>query len=465
MNNPNNLQQEHWGEARCNSVNVGSSCVRVNVPGEELAYLHTGTGEIVIVPPEQSGALLTEARLLNDAVAQFHSANLAVQTLDEYLRQNYNNTAERAKAERALDIALEWQDQAYQNYHDIFKGLEPLADVSSTSSHPSNGSETATGEKKKEDSLKLNGTAKKLTELVSLKGLSAEEREKKREEAKKGQTKDGTYTKNLLTAQSVSQLKELAKYPKKPTEKIIYVRRDKIHWPKMKVMENNGWKDVHTTDPKTGKKKIDQNKLKSYVADKAAKSGVSWLKKKFKENLEYSNSDTINCSVFKVFDSWNKQLHAEKKNQYDKGVIPIGIDLSASAQLMRYSYGISLDPDLEFSTRKISVRAEGHAEVNAAKGEAKLALYFPRKDGWIWQRTGKDGRLHDLIAVVCQVSVGASSVAGASIAAELSIQTSLNVVDKSPPRWKGQPGKERIQGPAAESYGTEERRRASSSGP
>ncbi|WP_438893522.1 hypothetical protein, partial [Bacillus cereus group sp. BC2] len=81
---------------------------------------------IVIVPPEQSGELLTEARLLNDAVAQFHSANLAVQTLDEYRRQNYNNPKERAKADSALGKALEWQDQAYQNYHQIFMGLEPL---------------------------------------------------------------------------------------------------------------------------------------------------------------------------------------------------------------------------------------------------------------------------------------------------------------------------------------------------
>lgn len=91
MSNGETSTQQPIGEAKTNSTNVGSSTVRQEIPGEALAYLHTGSGEIVIVPPEQSGELLTEARLLNDAVAQFHSANLAVQTLDEYRRQNYNN--------------------------------------------------------------------------------------------------------------------------------------------------------------------------------------------------------------------------------------------------------------------------------------------------------------------------------------------------------------------------------------
>ncbi|WP_325095630.1 hypothetical protein [Burkholderia contaminans] len=442
MSNGETSTQQPIGEAKTNSTNVGSSTVRQEIPGEALAYLHTGSGEIVIVPPEQSGELLTEARLLNDAVAQFHSANLAVQTLDEYRRQNYNNPKERAKADSALGKALEWQDQAYQNYHQIFMGLEPLpADDKTSNQEGSKGAENNTGEKKKEDSLKLNGTAKKLTELVSLKGLSAEERAKKKEDDKKGKMADGTYTKKLLEAKSVDRLKEIAKYPKTPTEKIIYVRRDKIQWPKMKVMENNGWKDVQVNDPKSGKTTIDRKKLRTYVADKAVKSGVSWLKKKFKENLEYSNSDTIDCSVFKVVDSWNKLLQTEQQAQLDNGPLPVGIDLGANAQLMRYSYGVSLDPDLEFSTKKISVRAEGHAEVNAAKGEAKITLYFPRKEGWVWTRTGKNGESQDIVAIVCQVTASASAVVGASIACELSIQTSANEVTATPPKLKGKPGK------------------------
>ncbi|MBR7513486.1 hypothetical protein KC219_25340, partial [Mycobacterium tuberculosis] len=83
----------------------------------------------------------------------------------------------------------------------IFMGLEPLpADDKTSNQEGSKGAENNTGEKKKEDSLKLNGTAKKLTELVSLKGLSAEERAKKKEDDKKGKMADGTYTKKLLEA-------------------------------------------------------------------------------------------------------------------------------------------------------------------------------------------------------------------------------------------------------------------------
>ncbi|MBZ4241044.1 hypothetical protein LAN32_21675, partial [Mycobacterium tuberculosis] len=102
---------------------------------------------------------------------------------------------------------------------------------------------------------------------------------------------------------------------------------------------------------------------------------------------------------------------------------------------------VSLDPDLEFSTKKISVRAEGHAEVNAAKGEAKITLYFPRKEGWVWTRTGKNGESQDIVAIVCQVTASASAVVGASIACELSIQTSANEVTATPPKLKGKPGK------------------------
>lgn len=443
------------GQTNTNSTNVGSSTSRQEVEGEPLAFLHTGSGEIVIVPPEQSGQLLTEARLLSDAVAQYHAANIAVQLLDEYKRLNWMNAspADKAQMDKAIDNAVQVQDQAYKKLRELYMDLEALSeesqeDTATTSSADSgagsygvSGSWDEQKKEDKEDTLNLNGTAKKMTELVSLKGMTAEERAKKQEEAKKLESKDGAYVKKLLYAPDPDHLREIAKWKGNPNERIIYVRRDKINWPKLKITDNAGWKDVHVTDPKTGKKSIDQTKLRKYVADKSVKSGVDWLKKKFKDYLEYSHSDTIDCGVFKVFDTWNKQLNAEKSVQYDNNVLPVGVELAASAQLMRYSYGVSLDPDLEFSAKKISVKAEGHAEINVAKGEAALTLSFPRKEGWIWWRTGKNGDEQEIVAIVCEVKLSASAVVGASIAGELSIHVEGKEVGQSPKRVKGKPGK------------------------
>ncbi|QMI49244.1 hypothetical protein [Burkholderia sp. MBR-1] len=429
--------QQLIGEGKLNSTDLGRSNIRRDVEGETLAFLHTGTGEIVVVPPEESGNLLTESRVLSDAVAQFHSANLAVQTLDEYRRQHFNNTAECTKANAALEFALQWQDEAHQAYHDIFAGLEQLPDDAGL--EQANGSKKAAEQPKeeKEDSLKLNGTAKKMTELVSLKRLSPEELAKKKADEKKGKFDESGYTKILLEAKSVKYLKDKAKNPVAPPEMILYVRRDKIHWPKMKVLDNKGWKDVFVKDSTTGKKSIDRVRLGKYVASKASDFGVSLLKEHFKEDLEYSRSDTADWAIFKVCDSWNKELHVEKNGKHYVGS---DINLSANAQLMRYSYGVSLDPDLSFSEKKISVRAEGHAEINAAKGEAKATLSFPRQEGWIWTLADKKGVEQPIVAIVCTLTISASALVGASVAVELSLQSSASEVTEKPPKVKGKPG-------------------------
>ncbi len=62
------------------------SNVDVKVAAEPLAFLRPETGEVIIVPAEDANTLRSHYNGLSDMVAEFHSANRAVQLCVEYLQ-------------------------------------------------------------------------------------------------------------------------------------------------------------------------------------------------------------------------------------------------------------------------------------------------------------------------------------------------------------------------------------------
>ncbi|KWA07814.1 hypothetical protein [Burkholderia territorii] len=430
-------------EAATNSTNVGSSNVDVKVPPEPLAVIHTGTGEIFFIPEKDSTEFTNHHKSLSDAVAEYHSANYVVQLLDEHraelLCQSGPSCPSLQPTVDALKMALQWQDDAHTKYHQIFADLDPLPVEPKPNARDSKPA-TPTAEKEKEDSNKLDGTGKKLIELIALKKLSPEEQAKKTAEEKKVKFEKGTLKKQLASAKSLPQLKELGKWPKVPSETLFYVRSDKIktHWPKAKNLDKTKWSDVVRDEQ--GNRRFDGKKMRRYVLEQADKKGIDWVKKKFHlDDLEFSRSTTLG----QWCEQWNKKAVWEPKGGTwtVKDAAIADWDASAKAQLMRFSYGASLKPDFSIVGRQATVRAEGHAEINLAKAEAGLKLYFPRKQGWLWYHTGSDGKEYDLVAMVFEADLQASGITGASIAVELSLDVNpATVTERSAPWVRGKPG-------------------------
>lgn len=430
-------------EAPTNSTNVGSSNIDVKVPPEPLAVIHTGTGEIFFIPEKDSTEFTNHYKSLSDAVAEYHSANYVVQLLDEHRAELLCNSGPSCPSLQptidALKIALQWQDDAHTRYHQIFSDLDPIP-VESKPNGEDSKTTNSKQEKEKEDSNKLDGTGKKLIELIALKKLSPDEQSKKAAEEKKAKFEKGTLKKQLASAKTLPQLKELGKWPKAPSETLFYVRSDKIktHWPKAKNLDKTKWSDVVRDEQ--GNRRFDGKKMRRYVLEQADKKGIDWVKKKFHlDDLEFSRSTTLG----QWCEQWNKKAVWEPKGATwtVKDAAIADWDASAKAQLMRFSYGASLKPDFSIVGKQASVRAEGHAEIDLAKAEAGLKLYFPRKEGWLWSHTGSDGKEYDLVAMVFEADLQASGVVGASIAAELALEVKPALVTERAAPWvKGKPG-------------------------
>jgi hypothetical protein len=431
------------GEARTNSTNVGSSNVDVKVSPEPLAVIHTGTGEIFFIPEKDSAEFSNHYKSLNDAVAEYYSANYVVQLLDEHRAELLCNSGPSCPSLQptidALKIALKWQDDAHAKYHQIFADLDPLP-VEPKSTGGDSKPTTPKAEKEKEDSNKLDGTGKKLVELIALKKLSPEEQAKKAADEKKLKFEKGTMKKQLASAKTLPELKEIGKWPKAPSETLFYVRSDKIktHWPKAKNLDKTKWSDVVRDEQ--GNRRFDGKKMRKYVLEQSDKKGIDWVKKKFRlDDIEFSRSTTLG----QWCEQWNKKAVWDPKNGTwtVRDTAIADWDASAKAQLMRFAYGASLKPDFSVVGRQASVRAEGHAEIDFAKAEAGLKLYFPRKEGWLWYHTGSDGKKYDLVAMVFEADLSASGVVGASIAAELALEVKPALVTEQAAPWvKGKPG-------------------------
>ncbi len=272
--------------------------------------------------------------------------------------------------------------------------------------------------------------------MISLKNDSQEEQAKNAAKDKEGSFDEGAFKKKLASVKTAAELKAFGKWPKKMPEKLVYVESGKLKksWPKLKDAEKTKWSDVYKAGS-NGKRSLDKEKLHSYVKEQVSKQTTITPKKLFGEDLKGGATITLGQWA----DNWNKAHQVEQHGSISHDGTPIAdVDLSADAQLMRFSYGGSLNGDLSVMDRRLSVKAEGHAAVDFAKAEATLDLFFPRKDGWLWT-VQSEGEPFNLIAGRCRITIAASGVVGASIAGELAMK--VEVLAVGTPKATGKPGR------------------------
>lgn len=419
----------------------GGSNVDAKMPAEPLAFLRPETGEVIIVPAEDANQLRSHYNGLSDMVAELHSANKAVQLSEEHLQELEVGKApatEKAQARSVHGFALDWQQEAHERLHAVYEKLDPLPD-SKEDANASKSSGSTAPAKPKEDKHSTSGAGKKLVELISLRNDSQEDQKKKEAKDKEGKFDDGTYKKKMATFKTSAELKQFGKWPKKMPEKLVYVDSGQLKrkWPKFKDVEKTKWSEVYKKGS-DGKRSLDKAKLHTYVKEQVAKQTTITPKSLFGVDLKGGASFTLTQWA----DNWNKAHRLERHGSLSHDGTQIAdIELSAAAQLMRFSYGGSLNGELSVMDRRLSVKAEGHAAVDFAKAEANLDLFYPRKDGWLWTVQDDQGKSFNLIAGRCRMTVEVSGVVGASIAGELAMKVEVSALDNGIPKVSGKPGR------------------------
>lgn len=149
--------------------------------------------------------------------------------------------------------------------------------------------------------------------------------------------------------------------------------------------------------------------------------------------------------------AWAEQLNVTAN---DKDPVQFG----AGVQLFRYFAGCGASGEWKPSEGKIAGTVSGKAEIMLARGEAALAAYYPGPDGWVWSLTSPTtGKEHLIGAMLLKGEIKLEAAAGASIAAELSLEVSYegsHAKTKGAPRpskkRKGGPRKAKLEEPVAQ---------------
>ncbi|MDF3832024.1 hypothetical protein P3W85_03500, partial [Cupriavidus basilensis] len=417
------------------------SNVDTKVPGEPLAFLQPETGDVIIVPGTDANLLRSHYNGLSEKVADLHSANKAVQLCEanlQDLQAQQGSDTDKAQARRVLGFAIEWQVEAHGKLREVYDRLDPVPD-SKGNAGAGQTSGSAAPAKPKEDKHSTAGVGNRLVELIALGKESAEAQQKKKADGQELQIDGLTLKKKMASFKSATELKKFAKWPKTMPEKLVYVESGKLKpaWPKIKDAEKTRWSEVYAKGS-NGKRSLDKGKLRSYVKEQIANQTTIKPKTLFGEDLKGGASITLGQWA----DNWNQEHHLERRGSLSHGETKLAdIELSADAQLMRFSYGGSLNGDLSVMDRRVSVKAEGHAAIDFAKAEANLDLYFPRKEGWLWTVQDRQGKSYDLIAARCRITLEVSGVVGASIAGELAMKVQVSPLDNKSPRVSGKPGR------------------------
>ncbi|MGO4159184.1 hypothetical protein [Cupriavidus sp. YAF13] len=419
----------------------GGSNVDAKMPAEPLAFLRPETGEVIIVPAEDANQLRSHYNGLSDMVAELHSANKAVQLSEEHLQEleaGKVSDTDKALAHSVLGFALDWQQEAHEKLHAVYEKLDPLPE-SKEEANAGKSSGSAAPAKPKKDKHTTAGAGKRLVELISLSNDSPEERKKKAANDKEAEVDIRGFKQKIKSFKTAAELKKFGKWPKKMPERLVYVDSSKLKqkWPKFKDAEKTKWSEVYKKGG-DGKRSLDKEKLRAYAKEQVRKETTISLKSIFGEDLSGGASITLGQWA----DNWNKAHKLERHGSLSHDGTQIAdIELSAAAQLMRFTYGGSLNGDLSVMDRRLSVRVEGHAAVDFAKAEANLDLFFPRKDGWLWTVQDDKGESFNLIAGRCRMTVEVSGVVGASIAGELAMKVEVSALDNGVPKVSGKPGR------------------------
>lgn len=252
-------------------------------------------------------------------------------------------------------------------------------------------------------------------------------------------------------------LMELIPLQKTAGFKSTYVRSDKIrsHWRKYKLSEvdkESGeasfikYTDKEVTDVDANgnetKKKVRSGKVDAEELIKQLKEASASLK--FEDELLEDRNVVLTDWAKKM----NKGLTWPKENDKpdDESTYHQYVDISAQAQLMRYSQGAGLSAEFNPLEKKASAKMEGHSSF--ALGEAKastelfipdrlgIALLFPAKAS-----AGLAGDVCNMGAIRYTINAVLSGNVGASLGIELGVEADFSGEMAKGYGIKGRPAK------------------------
>ena len=195
--------------------------------------------------------------------------------------------------------------------------------------------------------------------------------------------------------------------------KLTHVRSDKMkpHWRRYALREDqtqHGNKSVVKKDA-NGRTQIDK---------KALSDGLTTLKRKYKTEWIKVDEMAVQGVLFGWAEAWNKKLSWDFAKRNPDAALAQNVDLSASAQMMRYLAGAGLSTEWDPIKGNCAIKASARAEFAIAEAKAAAALYLPDKIGWLWSLQGDDGKPYPLGAIRFKAELALSGAAGASIVAE-----------------------------------------------
>lgn len=219
--------------------------------------------------------------------------------------------------------------------------------------------------------------------------------------------------------------------------KMTYVRSQKIqnHWRKYRLTsqaDTTGGDDSVITQGKVDWKKLKQQ-LTDISGSTSIKTDIPWfddwmkLEDQHKELFQWSEHINENLQIARSYQSGGEHEVGSLK-----------VDLSAEAQLMRWSYGASgVSGEANPFKKKGAIKSSGHAELMLAEAKASIDCYEP-PGGYMMAFAGMNLgmlRSHTILSVAGGI--------GASIAAELNIDAEFT---GSGAKAKGVRGSSRTRG-------------------
>lgn len=402
---------------------------------EALLFLNPETGTVVAVPVDEAISFRGHYCHYADLIAEYHSANAVIQEVQSELQRvalahvGMLPSQEQGELQDLLELAYDWRDSSHDDLLTEMQELDALDPK----------------EKKSSESPKpaLGSSGKKLVELVALQTKSKKER---RQDAAEGKgpkidalsVKDPAALKikiNLAEFKSgtksdkKSKLKHLYKFPKKPHEKVVYARSDKIKekW-RYKDKAATKWDDVKRHGYKG-------EKLHEYVREQIRSADIT---------LFETSGEGSAVSWKPNLDAWSKRWNDRLHHQGESKLTLAGhkvadVDYSAEAQLFRYMYGASSTANFDPKNGNVMFKAEGSAECDLINAKAEGNLYLPAKDGWLWQLYDLNGEPQAIVTMRAKVAIELSGVAGVSIAGTLAIGVQSQVTE--PPKATGKRGR------------------------
>lgn len=226
--------------------------------------------------------------------------------------------------------------------------------------------------------------------------------------------------------------------------KSTYVRSDRIrsHWRKYKLSDvdkKSGEASFIKYENKTVVTGKDENGNDIKKSVRSGKIDTAELKKQLKDlsaTLKFDKELVEDSNV--VLTDWAKKMNKgltwprENDKPDDDSTYHQYVDISAQAQLMRYSQGAGLSAEFNPLEKKASAKMEGHASFALGEAKASSTLYIPDRLGIALLFPAKAtpmqpaGGVCNMGALRYSINAVLSGSAGASLAVELGVEADFS---------------------------------------